>query len=327
VGDDFPPVRHRGAPRLHHLVVAEGPIAPTRRGVRDQGHAEDGQADLSGDDHLRHGGHPHGIRADALEVIDLRGGLVLGAQAGGVDPLAQADRHRAERSADPLPPRGIVGLREIDEPGSERLIVIPHEGGVPEQVQVVADPHQGAGGEVRANPPGGVGDDEGIRPEGPDEADSEGPLPQGEPLVAVHTPAGHHDPPPGEPPEGPDPAMADDGGGRQVGNLLHRDLDRILQGQAPGREPGSEDEPDLRPLPGEAGLQRLPRLVDAATQARGIDQESTPTTQAVDMAASVPPIIARKPYFARVGRSPPSSALIPPIWMAIEEKLAKPQSA
>lgn len=52
-----------------------------------------------------------------------------------------------------------------------------------------------------------------------------------------------------------------------------------------------------------------------------------PTIVAVRKFASVPASIARRPSRARSPRRDGASEPMPPIWMAIEEKFAKPQSA
>ena len=52
-----------------------------------------------------------------------------------------------------------------------------------------------------------------------------------------------------------------------------------------------------------------------------------PAIVAVVHDAMAPPIIALKPTLARSLLRPGAIAEIPPIWMPIEEKLAKPHSA
>ena len=53
----------------------------------------------------------------------------------------------------------------------------------------------------------------------------------------------------------------------------------------------------------------------------------TPAMVAVIIVASVPPRTALRPSRARSGRRSGASPPMPPIWMAMEEKLAKPHSA
>ena len=69
---------------------------------------------------------------------------------------------------------------------------------------------------------------------------------------------------------------------------------------------------------------RRPRRRPRPEQSRQI---RIPATLAVMQAASAPPHIARKPRRATSARRPGAMAPMPPTWMAMELKLANPQSA
>ena len=88
--------------------------------------------------------------------------------------------------------------------------------------------------------------------------------------------------------------------------------------------------PSRRALP--FALRRaLPACSPAAPGARAASSTaryiSTPAIAAVMKAAIEPPIIARRPNRARSCRRRGAIPPIPPIWMAIDEKLAKPDRA
>lgn len=82
-------------------------------------------------------------------------------------------------------------------------------------------------------------------------------------------------------------------------------------------------DPALSPEERESGAFLQKRNPRGASRA----QSKTPAMQAVSQEAMAPPIIALRPRAARSCRREGAMAEIPPIWIPIDEKLAKPVSA
>jgi len=115
---------------------------------------------------------------------------------------------------------------------------------------------------------------------------------------------------------------------RQPGDVPERDLDGVFDRVGHPTQPRPQHEEDL----GRFGDQ-LPELragcVNLRIVHRTLGRRHTiiPATVAVRKAASEPPIMARSPSFDRSERRSGAMPPIPPIWIAIELKLAKPDSA
>src|SRR6186713_303160 len=119
--------------------------------------------------------------------------------------------------------------------------------------------------------------------------------------------------------------MADNGGARPVGQRVVGNDHRI--GQRVGKVPQARTEHDghARQLAA-AGANGGRRFLDAI-ELRLCAHSSIPAMVAVRKLAKVPASIARSPRRARSWRRSGASAPMPPIWMPIELKFAKPQSA
>jgi hypothetical protein len=130
--------------------------------------------------------------------------------------------------------------------------------------------------------------------------------------------------------------MARHPGRRESRKLGKGDLDRRLHHirQPPQSRPQHQKHPgDLREVPAQGRRRGLHPLLllhgidPGALPLRATHQTIIPATVAVMKAAMEPPIMALSPSLARscfrFGAIPP----IPPIWMAMEEKLAKPERA
>src|SRR5690606_41889468 len=97
-----------------------------------------------------------------------------------------------------------------------------------------------------------------------------------------------------------------------------RDAHGVLELVGEGSETGAEDEHHARPA-------RHPLVQEG--ERFGHVHISIPATVAVMNAASVPPTMALSPRRERSLRREGAIPPIPPIWIAIELKLAKPHSA
>lgn len=119
-----------------------------------------------------------------------------------------------------------------------------------------------------------------------------------------------------------DAGVSRDAGGREAGNVPERDRPAALETVGEPSEPGTEDDPDPR----SEAVGQPADLLRRAFGGRG-GQASTPASEAVIQVATVPPSMARMPSFERSCRRSGAIPPIPPIWIAIEEKFAKPVSA
>src|SRR2546426_69437 len=144
---------------LQDLLMGERGGGDPGRGVRDRREAEAAHPPRPRDDHLRDGGHPHGVRAEPLQHPDLGGGLVRGAEQPDINPLLERDLRLPRHFPRQRPQPGVVGLTHVRE------ALFPFQDGAGErvaehEVDVVGDQHQRARPERESDAPGGVGDDQ-----------------------------------------------------------------------------------------------------------------------------------------------------------------------
>lgn len=109
--------------------------------------------------------------------------------------------------------------------------------------------------------------------------------------------------------------VAGDAGRGEARDLRVRDSQRALELVGEEAEAGAEDDRDAR-------LERSEPPGDG--RGRLVDQTSIPAMDALMKAARLPAIIARRPSRAMSGRRSGASPPIPPIWIAMDERLAKP---
>src|SRR5690606_3141958 len=171
--------------------------------------------------------------------------------------------------------------------------------------------------------PRGVGDDHGPGPERRRDAhrdrDALGRMPLVQVVASLHDEAldalqGAGD---------EHPRVALDGRGREAGDLRVRDADWILDVRGRLTLSAAQDEQHSG-----APRDALPQVGDGGGEVEGSRAHRIiPAMVAVRNAASAPPIIARRPSRARSLRRDGAMPPMPPIWMAIEAKFAKPHSA
>ena len=187
---------------------------------------------------------------------------------------------------------------------------------------MVLDDHEVAGGEGGVDGAGRVREHERPHAEAAEDPDREDDLVEGVALVEVDAPlhCRHRHAAGAADDEGS--GVADDGGGREVGNLAEGHGHGVLEGLGERPEPGAEDDADRGPQRGAASH-------DAGGLLQPFDEahSSAPAMQAVMKFARVPASRARSPSRARSLRRSGTSAPMPPIWMPIELKLAKPHRA
>ena len=114
-------------------------------------------------------------------------------------------------------------------------------------------------------------------------------------------------------------------GGRKAGDGGELHARRLVHDVGQGGEPGSDHDDDLG-IFRDAGSERPGGPVDLDRRG-GAVYISIPAMAAVMNAASVPPIMARSPMRARSSLRSGAIPPIPPSWIAIDEKLANPDSA
>ncbi len=190
---------------------------------------------------------------------------------------------------------------------------------------MVLDHHQVAGGERGVDGPGRVRDHERLHPEAAEDPDREDHLLEGVALVEVDAPLHHRDRDAAGAADDERAPVAGDGGGGEVRDLREGDGHRLLEGVGEGPEAGAEDDPD-RGRERRARADGGGRLVEPREEGRSA-HSSIPARVALMKAARFPASIARRPRRAmslrRSGARPP----MPPIWMPMLEKFAKPRSA
>ena len=111
---------------------------------------------MPGHDHLRGGGHTHGIGADQAEIAVFGRRFIAGAGAGHIDAFLQLDAFiggNLLRHADEV---GVVRAGHVRETGAEILQIRADER-VGQQVDMVADDHEVSHVVVQVGGPGGVG--------------------------------------------------------------------------------------------------------------------------------------------------------------------------
>src|SRR5438445_2814730 len=315
-------------PGRQYLLVGQRGGRQRGRYVRDAREPETADPPRPGDDHLRHGRHPDGVGAEALQHADFRRGFVRRAEQRGVHPLLEGDllleRHLPGEGAE----IAVIGITHVGEAllslFDRALQRVPKH-----QVDVIRDEHQGRRAEHETDPAGGVGDDEGA-----DAQTGEHPYRQRRHLGRValiemkaaaqdeygHTLEG----------AGDELALvARRGGLGKARNGGLRNADGGLNRIGHRSQTRSEDDCDAR-------LERAdPARDDVGSRADGtaprsllpVGHSRIPANVADRKFASVPAIIARKPSRARSCLRSGASAPMPPIWMPTELTLANPHKA
>ena len=156
--------------------------------VADAGDAEDAGAAMAGDDDFGDCGHANGIGADGAQEAQVGGAFKGGAAEPGVDAFAQFYPGFGRGLAGEVAELAVVGLAHIGEARAEFVKVGADEGVEAhhaDQVKVVGDEHQVAGGVGGVDGAGGVGDDEGLDAEALHDADGQGDLGHGVAFVEV----------------------------------------------------------------------------------------------------------------------------------------------
>ena len=173
--------------------------------------------------------------------------------------------------------------------------------------------------------PGRVGNDESTNPEA--RSDPNGGRHDSHRVALVGVEAAELDKrgPPPKPAEDVAALVACHASGRKAGNGGELHAHRLVHDVGQGSEPGSGHDDDLG-IFRDAGSERLGRPVHLDGRG-GPVYISIPAMAAVMNAASVPPTMARSPRRARSSLRSGAIPPIPPSWIAIDEKLANPDSA
>ena len=309
-------VRSLGARRHPH----------TARHVGDHGEGQHPHAARAKREHFGYDRHPDHVPAHPFDHADLGRSLEAGTEQGGVRAARKTDAQSGSlRERRLLQPRVVRGAH-VREGGC-----LPRLGGrrqrrAREQVDMVVDQHQATRPQARVDPPHRGGDDGTPRSQRRRDAGRRGDHPRRMALVEVQPPALHDDRHPLAAPEEEMARMPRDPRGWKPGNLpeLHFLLD-VDQPFEPA-QPRTEQQMHLRSR-ADSRPHRHRHRFEVVSRPHTRLHRIIPATVAVMKAASVPPTIARNPMRERSCRREGASPPMPPSWMAMEEKLAKPHRA
>ena len=284
------------------------------------------QPHVAGHDGLGDGRHAHRVGPHGAGHLDLGGRLVGGAREGDVDAAAAGHAYLPAGLLGDLAQLGVVDGAHVREARPQLVEVGPHQRVAAHVVDVVRDDHQLAGLVVDVDAAGGVGQHQAAHAQAAQHAGREGHLLERVALVVVH-PAGHdrHRHAVGEA-HHQLALVADRGRDGEVGDLAEGDVGGALQGLGEGPQPRAQHHADPR-LQGALRADQPRGLLDLRQRAGGPAHSSAPAMQAVMKLAKVPARRALRPSRARSLRRSGASAPMPPIWMPIELKLAKPHRA
>jgi hypothetical protein len=186
------------------------------------------------------------ITSATVDMIDLGGRFVAGAQQRGVDSFVQQDSEFGGLFAGDLAIGARVGVRHVGEAKAEAVVVGAGQRIRSLQIDVVFDQDQRALRVAEVDASGGVGEDHGVDSHAGEHADGKGDLLRGVSLVLVDATL-----------HGGDwhiacladdkPAGVSDGGGLGKGwNLGVGNFRRVSQGVGEGPEAGAQNESDFR---------------------------------------------------------------------------------
>ncbi len=176
---------------LHDLFVIDGLIEYAGGHIGDEGQAEDLEAHVTGDEDLVDGGHADQVGAEGAEGSDLGGGFVRRAEDGEVDAFGEGNSLLGGLFLSQIAEGFRVGTAHVEEAlagsGDEREArLVGAEGGVGSgEVDVVREDNEASLGVGCVDPPGGVGDDEGLAAEETEDACREGDLRHGVTFIGV----------------------------------------------------------------------------------------------------------------------------------------------
>src|SRR5215213_11387970 len=117
-------------------------VADPCRHVGNTRDAEDLEAHVTRHDRLRHCAHPHGIRTEVSQQVDLGGSLVAWARERAIDPTSYLDTDRLRLVYNQLLRLRRVDGRHVRKPWAESFVIRSTEGLDAHQVEVIADHHQ-----------------------------------------------------------------------------------------------------------------------------------------------------------------------------------------
>lgn len=168
---------------------------------------------------------------------------------------------------------GGVEVAGVGEPGAELRQILPPEGGLHEDLDLVGDEHQVPGLEVPVHPAGGVGDQEGLAAQQAEDPDGVADLLVGVALVVVDPALHHCHRLAGQGAEDQLPLVSRGGGGLKVGDGGVGDGDGVLHQVPQVAQAGAQDQghpgPEVPQL-GQQGVGALAVLVKGIVHSRSL---------------------------------------------------------
>src|SRR5580704_4282985 len=304
-------------------------------GVGNAGNAEGAEAGVARGDDFGSGGHANEIGADGAKIADFGGCFVAGAGEGGVYAFAEIDVKAAAGGESEFAEFLVVRVGHVGEARAEFIGVGAGEGVGALQIDVIADDDEASLGEFFLDAAGGVGEDDGFDAEAGKNANGKGDVLRRVAFVEMDAALHASDFDAVDLADDELAGVADSGGAGEVRDFCVGDPRGAGELVSEGAEAGAEDERDFRTQLGffldEArgcfGAGELCICVSRGRTFCGCAHVRIPTMQADIRLAMVPASMARMPNLASWPRCSGARAPMPPIWMPMELKFAKPQRA
>ena len=314
--------------RLENLAMGDGGSDDSRGGIGHQGQRQDLHARLPGHNRLGDRRHADDIGSQGAEHPDFGRGFVAGPGKAGVNPRDQVDPDSLGFIAGQGSQLLGVDLGQVDEAGAEAVVVGTAEGIDADEVEVILEHHKIPGPQLRPDTAAGRGQNQGLDSQELEHPDREGDRKQGEALVVmVSALKGQDAGPPFKRPDDQLAGVASHGGSGHVGEVCVWDGDALGEAVGDRAQSRSQDNRDRGQLgDGVADCGRGFRCPGGQVQ-RGQAHRRIPAMHAERKLASVPARRAWKPSRARSLRRSGANAPMPPSWMPMELRLAKPQRA
>src|SRR5580700_3181988 len=315
------------------FVVVEQLVEDAGGGVGNAGNAEGAETGVARGDDFGSGGHADEIGANRPKIADFGGCFVTGAGEGGVDPFAEIDVEAAAGGEGELTKLLVVCVGHVGKARAEFIDVGPGEGICALQIDVIADDDEASLGEFFFYAAGGVGEDDGFDAEAGKNANGKGDVLRRVAFVEMDAALHASDFDAVDLADDELAGVADSGGAGEVRDFCVGDPRGAGELVSEGAEAGAEDERDFRTqlglflneARGSFGAGEL--CVWRRRTFCGCAHVRIPTMQADIRLAMVPASMARMPNLASWPRCSGARAPMPPIWMPMELKFAKPHNA
>src|SRR5229473_6424530 len=313
--------------------------------VGHAGNAEHANAAVARRNHFRNRGHSDKVCADLAKVAYFRRRLVVRPGQRRVHAFVHSDAHAFSFPKGHFTKLSVVRRSHVRKARAESFLIGARKRIDALQIDVIADHHQPALHEFPFDAARGVRENYGLHAHAPENAYGKDHFLRRIAFIKMHAPL---HPGNGNRSHFSDdqlPRMADGRRLRKVRNFRIRNFLGLLEFVRERPEARSKHQCDTRPVSRlrkneVSSFTRALKLADRRTPGRRCNRfwgpglrglfcahERIPTMDADIKFAMVPASMARMPNFASWVRCSGASAPMPPIWMPMELKLAKPQSA